>query len=721
MLDLIGKTINRYHVIKKLGEGGMAIVYKAYDTVSHKEVALKIIRSEKAASELFVKRFLREIKALTLLDHSNIIPVIDSGNFDGTPYLVMPFMPGGTLKQKLGKPINYAQSARFLLPIADALSYAHKLGVVHRDIKPSNILLTSKNEPMLSDFGIAKLLGENETTELTRTGMGVGTPEYMAPEQLMGKVVDGRADEYSLGIVFYEMITGYKPYQSDTPYALAWKQMNEPLPKVTNSVKGIPDVVEETILKVLSKDPVDRFSSMNNFQSALNIFASEDLDKMKAMPIEKESGKGIQRQEDISQNAAGSIPTITEPRLVVPQSKTNTAPMIKQEGRLNLKKWLLALSFFLALGIALIIFNSLLQGSQANSQKSEMFQQNTTTEVSTLADVQGAFFVGGAIEQTESKELVPSLSPDVIQLTNYSSLTEINRWKGTGIWISAWLDDSSGFLTESYGSSYTYYSLESLSPTVFNDEISYVYLRAFSHGADLYATTDQGSKLQLWKRDETQPYCTIFGNDVSTTTPPAFSLDEQMVAALIDKKMRFYSTSNGEELFTLDSEPADFFQGVDTRYISVFSPSGKYFASGNSSSGEILIWNLQTRAVTQAIHWHEGVWALEFSPDSETLVSGSNSYNGRDNIRFWRVIDGQLIRKIEKSNNQIYSLTYSLDGRLLATGSNTSVRIWRVEDGALLATLDDQDMIINTVAFSPNGKYLLASGSDIVVWGIYGN
>ena len=184
---------NRYRIVSLLGEGGMATVYKAYDTRLETEVAFKVIRTEQfapAVLERVLRRFEREAKALARLTHPNIVKVTDYGEHEGAPFLVMEYLPGGTLKhllaERAGRPLPWEEAVRLLLPIARALHFAHQEGFIHRDVKPSNILITRSGEPMLSDFGIAKLL-ESEETTLTGTGVGVGTPEYMAPEQWTGK------------------------------------------------------------------------------------------------------------------------------------------------------------------------------------------------------------------------------------------------------------------------------------------------------------------------------------------------------------------------------------------------------------------------------------------------------------------------------------------------------------------------------------------------------
>jgi len=195
MQDMTGHELGRYHLLEKLGEGGMATVYKAYDTRLERDVAVKVIRREAFSQEVLervLKRFEREAKTLAKLTHPNIVSIIDYGDQEGNPYLVMPYLPGGTLKQFLGKPMPWQNAVMLLLPVAKALAYAHGLDIIHRDVKPANILITASGEPMLTDFGIAKMLDLQGGQTLTGTGVGVGTPEYMAPEQGLGKEVDGR-------------------------------------------------------------------------------------------------------------------------------------------------------------------------------------------------------------------------------------------------------------------------------------------------------------------------------------------------------------------------------------------------------------------------------------------------------------------------------------------------------------------------------------------------
>ena len=271
MQDLTGKKIGRYKILKSIGEGGMATVYLAEDTNLERQVAVKVIRAERVTPEQLpriMERFKREAKALARLsDEPGIVTVYDYGEFEGTPYLVMAYMPGGTLKERLGQPMAYREAARLLLPVAEALSEAHEHGIIHRDVKPSNLLVTRKDTLALADFGIAKAL-ENEGQTLTSTGMGVGTPEYMAPEQWKGEA-SPQTDIYSLGVVYYEMVTGKKPYTAGTPSEVFLKQMTQPPERPRTLVPGLPEAVEALLDKAMDKDPQRRFANMIDFQAAL--------------------------------------------------------------------------------------------------------------------------------------------------------------------------------------------------------------------------------------------------------------------------------------------------------------------------------------------------------------------------------------------------------------------------------------------------------------------
>jgi serine/threonine protein kinase len=231
-------------------------------------VALKLIRRSAFPEEMLenlLARFEREAKSLARLSHPNIVKVHDYGDHDGAPYLVLEFCTGGDLRQFMqDKPMDWREALRLILPIARALRFSHQQGIIHRDVKPSNILFTSSGEPMLSDFGIAKILDYTEAATLTGTGIGIGTPGYMAPEQWTGQT-NQQSDQYGLAVVLYEMLAGRKPYEADTPAAILLKQASQPLSSLHQFAPDVPSSVEIALLKALDKDPAQRYPDMDAF------------------------------------------------------------------------------------------------------------------------------------------------------------------------------------------------------------------------------------------------------------------------------------------------------------------------------------------------------------------------------------------------------------------------------------------------------------------------
>ena len=360
MASLIGQSLGRYHILEQLGEGGMATVYKAYDTRLETDVAMKVIRTENilpSTLERSLKRFEREAKALARLTHPNIVKVTDYGEYEDKPYLVMPYLPGGTLKQKLGKPIPWQEAARLLLPIARALDFAHRQNMIHRDVKPSNILITADGEPMLTDFGIAKILDLEETADLTGTGMGIGTPEYMAPEQWTGKT-STLSDQYALGVVLYEMLTGRKPYSADTPAAILLKQATEPLPRPGQFARDLPDKVERLLLKVLARNPADRYASMGEFAVALESTLSRSAAPTKQQPARPRE-RMVDTQATVNQMEGSTIKETPAPRVLATQT---VAPSTSSGViRYLLRYWPTVVGILIIVGLIIALINALAQ------------------------------------------------------------------------------------------------------------------------------------------------------------------------------------------------------------------------------------------------------------------------------------------------------------------------------------------------------------------------
>jgi len=268
MEDLTGKQFGYYQIVAPLGEGGMAAVYKAYQPSMERYVAVKVLPRHMSTSEEFVNRFRREAKLLAQLQHPHILPVFDYGEADGYPYIVMPFINSGTLADLLRKrQLSLSEVRRVMIQLGDALGYAHTRGMIHRDIKPSNVLIDERGNCLLTDFGLARMA--ESATKITSSGAVMGTPAYMSPEQGAGTDIDHRSDIYSLGIILYEMVTGRVPYTAETPIAVVFKHIQDPLPSARKLNPNLPDAVELVLLKLLAKNPVDRYQSAEDFVHAI--------------------------------------------------------------------------------------------------------------------------------------------------------------------------------------------------------------------------------------------------------------------------------------------------------------------------------------------------------------------------------------------------------------------------------------------------------------------
>ncbi|HEV8455880.1 MAG TPA: serine/threonine-protein kinase, partial [Gemmatimonadales bacterium] len=264
----------RYVVERELGQGGMAVVYLARDRKHDRSVALKILRPEIIAG-LGTERFLLEIRILARLQHPHILALLDSGATDETPsrpFYVMPYVDGETLRQRLTRegPLPVPEALRLVQEIGEALHYAHGQGLIHRDVKPENVLL-SQGHAQVADFGIARAAGVAAGDRLTQTGLSIGTPMYMSPEQASGeREVDARADQYSLACVLYELLAGQPPFTGLNAGAVLSRQLLDPVPPLTTLRPGVSGSVRRAIERALAKVPADRFGDVLEFLTALD-------------------------------------------------------------------------------------------------------------------------------------------------------------------------------------------------------------------------------------------------------------------------------------------------------------------------------------------------------------------------------------------------------------------------------------------------------------------
>ena len=363
MADLIGRTLGHCRVVEQIGSGGMATVYKAYQPGLDRYVAIKVLLPVHAELAGFSERFRREARAIANLNHPNILPVYDFGQEGAYGFIVMRYVEGAhTLKEVMQAPLSLSQVVAIITQIAASLDHAHDRGVIHRDIKPSNVLMDG-DWVLLTDFGLAKMT--EASLQLTGSGVGVGTPAYMSPEQGQGIAVDRRTDIYSLGIILFEMLTGQIPHNAETPFAIVLKRVTEPLPLPRAINPDIPEAVERVILKTLSREPDDRYATAGEMAVALRcaVEASESgwvgLEDAPTLPAVGADDEGVGRWEQVLPETPAEVPSALESlpaQAPLAQAPAATPPPARAlSGRAFPWKWAAGIGVIAAVLVLLVI------------------------------------------------------------------------------------------------------------------------------------------------------------------------------------------------------------------------------------------------------------------------------------------------------------------------------------------------------------------------------
>ena len=418
-----GTKINdRYQIIKTLGEGGMANVYLAHDTILDRNVAVKVLRGDLASDEKFVRRFQREALSASSLSHPNIVEMYDVGEDDGQYYIVMEYVDGKTLKQVLKQRghLSITEVIDIMLQVTDGMAHAHDAYIIHRDIKPQNIMMLSNGMIKITDFGVATALN---STQLTQTNSVMGTVHYLPPEQANGKGSTIRSDIYSMGIMMYELLTGLVPYKGDNAVEIALKHLKEPLPSVRKFNASIPQSIENVIIKATAKNPKNRYvdarAMHEDIKTALDEsrkdekryvypYPENDLDETKVLDKDLESLK--QKDDEKEKN---EIKEIEKER--------------KEESKKQNKTLIILISVFTALVLVTTVAVLLL--SNNNSSKivviPDVSKQSVVDASNTLTDL-------GFEVSTETKS-VASETIDEGLVVNTSPAIGTKRRVGTEI------------------------------------------------------------------------------------------------------------------------------------------------------------------------------------------------------------------------------------------------------------------------------------------------
>ncbi len=327
----------KYEIKRLLGKGGMGAVFLAQDLTLEREVAIKVLPPDFSSDPQVIKRFQQEAKTAAKLDHPNIIPIYRVESEEGLNYFVMKFISGTSLEDVLDskQPLTDDYLQRILWEAACALGHAHSRGVVHRDVKPANIMFDHDGRVMLTDFGISKAL--QSASGLTGTGMIIGTPHYMAPEQAKGQPVDGRADQYSLGVLGYRLLAGALPFSGDSVHTILYKHIFEEAPRLSGLRENTPKCLTDAIQRALAKDPAERFPSMEDFATAL--WPEQPVSatgKGSPRPVARPAARGPVTADTPTEHVAASAGASATSAPTVGPARPRTRPAQKKSSKAGL-------------------------------------------------------------------------------------------------------------------------------------------------------------------------------------------------------------------------------------------------------------------------------------------------------------------------------------------------------------------------------------------------
>jgi serine/threonine protein kinase/Tol biopolymer transport system component len=706
-----GSLLAGYRLEAQVGEGGMAVVFRARDQRLGRLVALKILAPALALDSAFRSRFIAESRAAAAVDDPYIIPVYEADEADGVLFIAMRFVQGGDLRQVLEREgaLPPDRVVGFISPVASALDAAHRAGLVHRDVKPANILVDAREDRpdhvYLSDFGVSKAMS---SVGLTGTGMFVGTPDYSAPEQIQGRAVDGRTDQYALGCVTYQLLAGALPFQGEQDMSVLLAHLSAPPPSLVSRMPDLPGAVDQVLARAMAKAPEKRYASCLDFADALR-------EALGLTPYDPQSS-AIASAVPQPATSPHEIPTLAAAETAIAATGTTAdtpvIPMADQLGladpgpgsdrarpapppprrgfvdrprtitarirRRRLPALVLACAILAAAGVIPFVLTSPAKSpgpahppSPANSPNPAHSPSYSRAGIDLPSP-----YAGNSVSSL-------AFSPSGATLAI------------ADIYICLWDIAATGCTTAS----------------VFTDENSV----AFSPDGKTLAAGAVTGRTYLWNVVTGKPAATLTDPSSKGVESVAFSPDGKTLAAGdFNGRTYLWNVATAKPAATL-TDPSS--KGVES---VAFSPDGKTLAAGDFN-GSTYLWNVATGklAATPTDSRSQGVGSVAFSPDGKTLAAGD--FNGSTDL--WNLATGKLAATlIDPGSRGVDSVAFSPDGKTLAAGDgNGSTDLWNLATGKLAATLTDpRSLAVNSVAFGPNGKTLATGDGSggVYLWHI---
>jgi serine/threonine protein kinase len=685
--ELVGKDIGAYKILHLVGQGGMARVYLALQQSMNRQVALKVLPRQFLSDDTYLQRFTREVKIVSQLEHRNIVPVYDYGEFEGLPYIVMRYMPSGSVEDQMqaGR-LAYSEILNIFTQISPALDYAHSKNVLHRDLKPSNILRDQAGGAFITDFGIAKL-SEGGVSNITTQGV-VGTPSYMSPEQAQGKEdIDGRSDIYALGVMLFEMTTGRRPFEAETPYAIAVKQVTTPPPKPRSLNPSITPALEAVILMALAKEPPQRYSTAGALLAALHqaIEAPESASKANTQEAQAFYQAPMQSPADMAYSAPEAqypappvYPTPSQ-AYYVPSSQAMSAPYApavsakRSDNPLGglLMGGAVGCFFILIAALAALIAYTLWIANNSNTDESSLTPESTLPNVGIVSQI-----TPSALPQASpSPSLSVVLASPQVFTTNTPAVAELPRA----------LQGVSGEIVyhanpDSTREHLWVMDLNTRSIRKLTSNGDNTYPMPSPDGRWIAFQSNRDGDFEIFVLDRvTGEQRQLTSNDY-TDRVPQWTPDSQGIIYSSDVKR-----DGMHDLYRVEvvgSEPTLVFSSEERKTHARVSPDKRYLVfttsrePNNWRTWEIGHLDLATNEFTYLTQNQTRDASPVFSPDGNSILYASLR-NGSNGITLMN-LDGSNQRVLYNDGGDEWSAGYSLEGQyiLFTSGETTAYQLW---------------------------------------------